>query len=161
MAIVERQFPEDLPLDLNAEAHFPADRSSIAYRQGLAALGLGRSFTAKREMPRHVSRPNPGSDSSQTPVQSCRRPCPARESVLSVSGSIALCRASSDSFLPDELIGEAPSSMRCDLIFTSFHTNPFDALLVGWFTSLFAKNSERFGPEARIQTRLYLRDMVS
>jgi len=45
MAIVERQFPEDLPLDLNAEAHFPADQSSIAYRQGLAALGLGRSFT--------------------------------------------------------------------------------------------------------------------
>jgi phenylpropionate dioxygenase-like ring-hydroxylating dioxygenase large terminal subunit len=46
IAIVERQFPEDLPLDLQAEAHFPADRSSIAYRQGLAALGLGRSFTA-------------------------------------------------------------------------------------------------------------------
>src|SRR6266481_4641440 len=46
MAIVERQFPEDLPLDLNAEAHFPADQSSIAYRQGLAALGLGRSFTS-------------------------------------------------------------------------------------------------------------------
>ncbi|NYF78546.1 aromatic ring-hydroxylating oxygenase subunit alpha [Granulicella arctica] len=45
-AIVERQFPEDLPLDLHAEAHFPADRSSIAYRKGLAALGLGRSFTA-------------------------------------------------------------------------------------------------------------------
>ena len=46
IAIVERQFPEDLPLDLHAEAHFPADRSSIAFRQGLAALGLGRSFTA-------------------------------------------------------------------------------------------------------------------
>jgi phenylpropionate dioxygenase-like ring-hydroxylating dioxygenase large terminal subunit len=45
-AVVERQFPEDLPIDLDAEAHFPADRSSIAYRQGLAALGLGRSFTA-------------------------------------------------------------------------------------------------------------------
>jgi vanillate O-demethylase monooxygenase subunit len=45
-AIVERQFPEDLPLDLHEEAHFPADRSSIAYRKGLAALGLGRSFTA-------------------------------------------------------------------------------------------------------------------
>ncbi len=46
IAIVERQFPEDLPIDLQAEAHFPADRSSIAYRKGLAALGLGRSYTA-------------------------------------------------------------------------------------------------------------------
>jgi vanillate O-demethylase monooxygenase subunit len=46
IAIVERQFPEDLPLDLHAEAHFPADRSSITYRKGLAALGLGRSYTA-------------------------------------------------------------------------------------------------------------------
>ncbi len=45
-AIVEQQYPEDLPLDLHAEAHFPADRSSIAYRKGLAAMGLGRSFTA-------------------------------------------------------------------------------------------------------------------
>jgi vanillate O-demethylase monooxygenase subunit len=46
IAIVERQFPEDLPLDLHAEAHFPADRSSITYRKGLMALGLGRSYTA-------------------------------------------------------------------------------------------------------------------
>jgi len=45
-AIVEQQYPEDLPLDLQAEAHFPADRSSIAYRRGLAAMGLGRPFTA-------------------------------------------------------------------------------------------------------------------
>ena len=45
-AIVEQQYPEDLPLDLHAEAHFPADRSSIAYRRGLAAMGLGRTFTA-------------------------------------------------------------------------------------------------------------------
>lgn len=45
-AIVEQQYPEDLPLDLHAEAHFPADRSSITYRKGLSALGLGRSFTA-------------------------------------------------------------------------------------------------------------------
>jgi len=45
-AIVEQQYPEDLPLDLHAEAHFPADRSSITYRRGLAAMGLGRSFTA-------------------------------------------------------------------------------------------------------------------
>jgi vanillate O-demethylase monooxygenase subunit len=46
IAIVETQFPEDLPLNLQEEAHFPADRSSITYRKGLAALGLGRSFTA-------------------------------------------------------------------------------------------------------------------
>jgi len=46
IAIVERQFPEDLPLDLHAEAHFPADRSSITYRKGLMGLGLGRSYTA-------------------------------------------------------------------------------------------------------------------
>ncbi|AEU34378.1 aromatic ring-hydroxylating oxygenase subunit alpha [Granulicella mallensis] len=46
IAIVERQWPEDLPIDLQEEAHFPADRSSIAYRKGLAALGLGRSYTA-------------------------------------------------------------------------------------------------------------------
>lgn len=45
-AIVEQQYPEDLPLDLHAEAHFPADRSSVAYRRGLAAMGLGRQFTA-------------------------------------------------------------------------------------------------------------------
>jgi len=46
IAIVERQFPEDLPLDLHAEAHFPADRSSITYRKDLAAIGLGRNYTA-------------------------------------------------------------------------------------------------------------------
>jgi phenylpropionate dioxygenase-like ring-hydroxylating dioxygenase large terminal subunit len=45
-AIVEQQYPEDLPLDLQAEAHFPADRSSITYRRCLAEMGLGRSFTA-------------------------------------------------------------------------------------------------------------------
>jgi phenylpropionate dioxygenase-like ring-hydroxylating dioxygenase large terminal subunit len=46
IAVVERQWPEDLPLDLHAEGHFPADRTSIAYRRALAQLGLGRSFTA-------------------------------------------------------------------------------------------------------------------
>ncbi len=44
--IVETQFPEDLPLNLHDEAHFPADRSSVTYRKGLAALGLGHGFTA-------------------------------------------------------------------------------------------------------------------
>jgi vanillate O-demethylase monooxygenase subunit len=46
IAIVEQQYPEDLPLDLHAEAHFPADRSSVTYRKGLSGLGLGRGYTA-------------------------------------------------------------------------------------------------------------------
>jgi vanillate O-demethylase monooxygenase subunit len=46
IAIVEQQYPEDLPLELHAEAHFAADRSSITYRKGLAGLGLGRSYTS-------------------------------------------------------------------------------------------------------------------
>lgn len=45
-AIVETQFPEDLPISLQDEIHIRADKSSITYRQGLARLGLGRSFTA-------------------------------------------------------------------------------------------------------------------
>jgi vanillate O-demethylase monooxygenase subunit len=45
-AIVEQQWPEDLPIDLQDEVHIRADKSSITYRQGLAKLGLGRSFTA-------------------------------------------------------------------------------------------------------------------
>jgi len=36
----------DLPIDLHDEEHIRADRSSITYRQNLAAIGLGRSFTA-------------------------------------------------------------------------------------------------------------------
>ncbi|MDD5200857.1 MAG: aromatic ring-hydroxylating dioxygenase subunit alpha [Terrimicrobiaceae bacterium] len=44
--IVEQQYPEDLPIDLHEEIHIRADRSSITYRQQLATLGLGRSFTA-------------------------------------------------------------------------------------------------------------------
>ncbi len=44
--IVETQYPEDLPLNLHDEAHFPADRSSVTYRKGLAAIGLGRHYTA-------------------------------------------------------------------------------------------------------------------
>ncbi len=44
--IVEQQYPEDLPIDLHDEVHIRADRSSITYRQKLAGLGLGRSFTA-------------------------------------------------------------------------------------------------------------------
>lgn len=44
--MVEAQTPEDLPLDLQAEAHIPADRTSIAYRQLLVELGLGRAYTS-------------------------------------------------------------------------------------------------------------------
>lgn len=44
--IVEQQYPDELPIDLHDEVHIRADRSSITYRQKLAALGLGRSFTA-------------------------------------------------------------------------------------------------------------------
>jgi phenylpropionate dioxygenase-like ring-hydroxylating dioxygenase large terminal subunit len=43
---VESQCPEDLPLDIHAEVHIPADRLSVEYRKKLAALGLGSSFVA-------------------------------------------------------------------------------------------------------------------
>ena len=45
-AIVERQTPERLPLNLAEEVHVRADRTSIVYHQELAKLGLGRKFTA-------------------------------------------------------------------------------------------------------------------
>jgi vanillate O-demethylase monooxygenase subunit len=45
-ALVERQNPEDLPIDLNEEVHVRADLTSVTYRQQLARLGLGRAFTA-------------------------------------------------------------------------------------------------------------------
>lgn len=45
-AIVERQNPEDLPLDLAEEVHVRADLTSVTYRQQLARLGLGRTFTS-------------------------------------------------------------------------------------------------------------------
>jgi vanillate O-demethylase monooxygenase subunit len=44
--IVQSQYPEDLPVDLQEEVHIRADKTSIAYRQCLAKLGLGRGFTA-------------------------------------------------------------------------------------------------------------------
>jgi len=44
--VVESQCPEELPIDLSQEIHIRADKSSIAYRQGLAKLGLGRSYTS-------------------------------------------------------------------------------------------------------------------
>lgn len=44
--IVERQNPEDLPIDLGEEVHVKADRTSIEYRRQLGQLGLGHGFTA-------------------------------------------------------------------------------------------------------------------
>jgi phenylpropionate dioxygenase-like ring-hydroxylating dioxygenase large terminal subunit len=38
--IVERQFPEDLPLDLHEELHLKPDRLSMAYRKVLAEMGV-------------------------------------------------------------------------------------------------------------------------
>lgn len=42
--IVESQHPEDLPLDIQMEAHIAADRTSIAYRKLLKAMGLGAPY---------------------------------------------------------------------------------------------------------------------
>lgn len=39
--LVEAQHPLDLPLDVMADVHIPADRMSIEYRRALARLGLG------------------------------------------------------------------------------------------------------------------------
>lgn len=44
--VVEAQYPEDLPLEIASEAHIGADITSIAYRKGLRALGLGSAYTA-------------------------------------------------------------------------------------------------------------------
>ena len=41
IAVIESQRPELLPLDLQAELHLRADRTSIAYRQWLNELGVG------------------------------------------------------------------------------------------------------------------------
>jgi Vanillate O-demethylase oxygenase C-terminal domain len=41
IAIVEQQFPEDLPLKLHGEAHFPADRSSSRTAKGLPRSAWG------------------------------------------------------------------------------------------------------------------------
>lgn len=45
-AIVQEQWPEDLPLKLSDEVHIAGDKSSITFRKRLGALGLGKSFTA-------------------------------------------------------------------------------------------------------------------
>jgi vanillate O-demethylase monooxygenase subunit len=43
--VVERQNPEDLPIDLDEEVHVRADLTSVLYRKQLAAIGLGQAFT--------------------------------------------------------------------------------------------------------------------
>ncbi len=45
-AIVERQHPEDLPLDIQAEAHFAADRTSAGYRRLLREMGLSFAYAS-------------------------------------------------------------------------------------------------------------------
>jgi vanillate O-demethylase monooxygenase subunit len=45
-AVVERQNPEDLPIDLSEEVHVRADLTSVTYRRQLAKIGLGRTFTS-------------------------------------------------------------------------------------------------------------------
>ncbi len=42
--IVGSQRPEDLPLDLQTEPNFAADRTSLAYRKLLKDMGLGSSY---------------------------------------------------------------------------------------------------------------------
>jgi phenylpropionate dioxygenase-like ring-hydroxylating dioxygenase large terminal subunit len=44
--IVESQRPEDLPLDVQMEAHIAADRTSIAYRRLLKEMGLGALYVS-------------------------------------------------------------------------------------------------------------------
>ncbi|MEV4627311.1 aromatic ring-hydroxylating dioxygenase subunit alpha [Micromonospora sp. NPDC049523] len=44
--VVEVQKPENLPLDPRIEVNIAADRSSVAYRRGLRAMGLSHFFTA-------------------------------------------------------------------------------------------------------------------
>ncbi len=45
-AIIERQKPEELPLDVQEEAHFAADRTSLGYRRLLKAMGLSMTYVA-------------------------------------------------------------------------------------------------------------------
>jgi len=44
--IVQSQYPEDLPISLQEEVHIRADKTSVAYRQALGKLGLGREYTS-------------------------------------------------------------------------------------------------------------------
>lgn len=44
--MVENQKPEELPLDLQMEAHIMADKTSVAYRKLLKEMGLGKQYTS-------------------------------------------------------------------------------------------------------------------
>ncbi len=50
--IVQSQYPEDLPIDLQEEVHIRADKTSIAYRQELGRLGLAATIRLKIIKPR-------------------------------------------------------------------------------------------------------------
>ena len=45
-AIIERQCPEELPVDPSEEAHFPADKTSLGYRRLLRQMGLSFRYVA-------------------------------------------------------------------------------------------------------------------
>lgn len=45
-AMIEKQKPEEIPLEVSVEVHAKADKASIAFRRWLKKVGLGRSFTA-------------------------------------------------------------------------------------------------------------------
>jgi vanillate O-demethylase monooxygenase subunit len=45
-AMIEKQKPEEIPLEVSVEIHAKADKASIAFRRWLKKIGLGRSFTA-------------------------------------------------------------------------------------------------------------------
>ena len=45
-AIIERQKPEELPLDAQEEGHFPADRTSLGYRRLLRQMGLSFKYVS-------------------------------------------------------------------------------------------------------------------
>ncbi|MEM8867616.1 MAG: aromatic ring-hydroxylating dioxygenase subunit alpha [Verrucomicrobiota bacterium] len=45
-AMIEMQKPEQIPLEVSVEIHAKADKASIAFRNWLKKMGLGRSFTA-------------------------------------------------------------------------------------------------------------------
>jgi vanillate O-demethylase monooxygenase subunit len=45
-AMIEKQKPEEIPLEVSIEIHAKADKASIAFRRWLKKVGLGRSFTS-------------------------------------------------------------------------------------------------------------------
>ncbi|MEO0508599.1 MAG: aromatic ring-hydroxylating dioxygenase subunit alpha [Verrucomicrobiota bacterium] len=45
-AMIEKQKPEEIPLEVSLEIHAKADKASIAFRRWLKKIGLGKSFTS-------------------------------------------------------------------------------------------------------------------